>query len=102
MIKKLIEKELENANRKFPLFASWHEAYAVIKDEVEEAQEEVAVMAELDTEEFWSCIRSKDATDMDRTNSLSRIRHQAVRGIEELVQVAAMCDKTLQSLRKEF
>ena len=44
MIEKLINDELRAANKKFPLFSSWHEAYAVILEEVEEAGEEVNAM----------------------------------------------------------
>lgn len=36
----LIDKELEAANQKFPLFNSTHEAFAVILEEAEEAKEE--------------------------------------------------------------
>ncbi|MDF2537428.1 MAG: hypothetical protein K0S76_449 [Herbinix sp.] len=35
----LVFKELKSANEKFPPFNSDHEGYAVIKEEVEEAQE---------------------------------------------------------------
>lgn len=37
----LIDKELEAANQKFPLFNSTHEAFAVILEEAEEAKEEL-------------------------------------------------------------
>lgn len=32
MIEKLINDELQSANKKFPLFSSWHEAYAAMCD----------------------------------------------------------------------
>lgn len=37
VIEELIQKELKEANNKNPMFSSDHEAYAVIKEEVEEA-----------------------------------------------------------------
>lgn len=101
MIEKLISEELKSANEKFPLFSSWHEAYAVILEEVEEAQEEVAVMKEVELESFWGYIRDKKAPDRTRLKQIGKIRGFAVRGIEELVQVAAMCDKVVMSLGKE-
>lgn len=36
-----IKKEYEFANKKFPLFNSYHEGYAVLKEEVEEMWEEI-------------------------------------------------------------
>lgn len=101
MIEKLINEELQNANKKFPLFSSWHEAYAVILEEVEEAQEEVAVMSEIELESLWSSIRSKMSDEVDRFMKIGIIRGHAVRAIEELIQVAAMCDKAAMSLGGE-
>lgn len=101
MIEKLINEELQNANKKFPLFSSWHEAYAVILEEVEEAEEEVAVMSEIELESLWNNIRSKTSYDTDKFMKIGIIRGHAVRGIEELIQVAAMCDKAMMSLGEE-
>lgn len=101
MIEKLINDELRAANKKFPLFSSWHEAYAVILEEVEEAQEEVAIMSEIELESLWSSIRSKTSNEADRFMKIGIIRGCAVRAIEELIQVAAMCDKAVISLAGE-
>lgn len=43
-IQKLVDKELEEANKKYPLFHSDHEAYAVIKEEIEECEEDIRKM----------------------------------------------------------
>lgn len=101
MIEKLISEELQEANKKFPLFSSWHEAYAVILEEAEEAQEEVAVMREVELEDLWQLIRNKNSNDVERVAGLGIIRGFCKRGIEELIQVAAMCDKAVMSLGKE-
>lgn len=101
MIEKLINKGLQEANKKFPLFSSWHEAYAVILEEVEEAREEVSMMGELEIESLWINIRSKKARESDRLTDIDEIRGYAVRAIEELIQVAAMCDKAVMSFGKE-
>ena len=34
-VEKLVQKELESANQRFPMFRSDHEGYAVIKEEIE-------------------------------------------------------------------
>ena len=101
MIEKLIDKELQNANKKFPLFSSWHEAYAVILEEVEEANEETNVMCTLYLDRLWQDIRTKASSEADRFEDIGIVRGHAVRAIEELIQVAAMCDKAAMSLGKE-
>lgn len=101
MIEKLINEELQNANKKFPLFSSWHEAYAVILEEVEEAQEETNVMCTLYLDRLWQDIRAKASSEADRFVDIGIVRGHAVRAIEELIQVAAMCDKAVMSLGEE-
>lgn len=101
MIEKLINEELQNANKKFPLFSSWHEAYAVILEEVEEADEQTSVMCTLYLDRLWQDIRAKASTEADRFEDIGIVRGHAVRAIEELIQVAAMCDKAVMSLGEE-
>ena len=101
MIEKLINEELQNANKKFPLFSSWHEAYAVILEEVEEADEQTSVMCTLYLDRLWQDIRAKASTEADRFEDIGIVRGHAVRAIEELIQVAAMCDKAVMSLVEE-
>lgn len=43
-IDRLAEEELERANKIHPLFASDHEGYAVIREEIEEAIESLEMM----------------------------------------------------------
>ena len=101
MIEKLINEELQNANKKFPLFSSWHEAYAVILEEVEEANNEADVMCNLYLDRLWQDIRAKASSEADRFVDIGIVRGHAVRAIEELIQVAAMCDKAVMSLGEE-
>lgn len=101
MIEKLINDELQSANKKFPPFSSWHEAYAVILEEVEEAQEETNVMCNLYLDRLWLDIRAKASSEADRFADIGIVRGHAVRAIEELIQVAAMCDKAVMSLGGE-
>lgn len=101
MIEKLINEELQNANKKSPLFSSWHEAYAVILEEVEEADEETNVMCTLYLDRLWQDIRAKASSEADRFEDIGIVRGHAVKAIKELIQVAAMCDKAAMSLGKE-
>ena len=63
-----VYKELKSANAKFPPFKSTHEAYAVILEEMDE---------------FWSEVKKKEPDLKNMKN--------------ELVQIAAMCVKTIQN-----
>lgn len=101
MIEKLINEELQSANKKFPLFSSWHEAYAVILEEVEEAQREMEMLADAKLPRFWNRVKNKHVSPASYAGDMGEIRGYAVRAIEELIQVAAMCDKAAMSLGEE-
>ena len=98
MMKKLLDKvtllvfeELKMANGQYPLFASSHEASAVILEEVEEADDEIARMCrhfytmwqDIKSDEDYDCICA-DADDLKK---------HAIRCACECIQVAAMCEK---------
>ncbi len=57
-IYELTETELKAANEKFPLFASSHEAYAVIFEEFDEAREELETV-EYSLDKFWTEVKRK-------------------------------------------
>ena len=40
-VEKLVQKELESANRRFPMFRSDHEGAAVVFEEIEECKQEI-------------------------------------------------------------
>lgn len=92
----LIKKELKSANEKFSLFTSAHEGYAVMLEEVEEAE------AELDNiksslEYLWD--RVKDNANRERLNIYARdIKKTAQNLACEAIQVAAMAQKLIDSL----
>lgn len=92
---KLVEKELKSANEKFPLFQSDHEGYAVIKEEVEEAKEEVVWVKEK-LECIWELIRK----NKDATLEAEFLKEFAIKGAIELIQVAAMAQKFIDSQDK--
>lgn len=92
MIEKLIKEELENANRRNPLFQNNHEAYAVILEEVQETEEELKCVKK-NLKEFWKLTRE----DVPIAISAGVIRAVAINLIEEAVQIAAMCEKAIVS-----
>ncbi len=91
-IKYLVGDELGAANRKFPLFASNHEGYAVIKEEIEEAIEESNEVVD-NFEVLWGVIRENGVG----LESVGYIKEHAIKAAAEFIQVAAMCDKYLMS-----
>lgn len=87
----LVGDELTRANKQYgDSFNSLHEAYAVIKEELEEAQDEIDIVEDL-LNEFWLFTKHDDASGCD--NVAYKIRNTAIRGAAELIQVAAMAEK---------
>lgn len=92
-IERLVAMELKEANEVYPLFASGHEAYAVIKEEVEEAEAE-AKRVSMWLEVLWKDIK---ANEDDTARKYRVMREAALRQIQECIQVCAMCDKAVVS-----
>lgn len=82
--------ELNRANAKFPLFNSTHEGYAVILEEVEEAQEAMEnVNSSLAV--FWDRVKGKEiACFLEKETNPTAIYHQAIDAACEMIQTAAM------------
>lgn len=91
-IEKLVQKELAAANEKFPLFASNHEGYAVIKEEIEEA-EECIYNVSVALKEVWKNTKSNFGIDYN----VEALKSEAINGAIELIQVAAMAQKFIDS-----
>lgn len=92
---RLAEEELKKANEKYPLFSSQHEAYAVLKEEVEEMMEEAEKCKE-HLQDMWRATRADYGCDY----SIKQLRGRALYTVQEGIQVIAMCDKALQSMCK--
>lgn len=69
-----------------------HEGYALIKEEVEEAQVEMEALKQR-LDHLWTSVKSDE--DQYGPHYLIYIRKAAVLGACELIQVAAMAEKTL-------
>ena len=82
-IKKFFEIEIEiEKAKKFPPFASLHEGYAVLKEEVEE---------------FWDSVKSYKYCNDFKENEIQDAQLELLSHSEkELIQIAAMAVKNLQ------
>ena len=94
-IYELTETELKAANEKFPLFASSHEAYAVIFEEFDEAREELE-MVEYSLDKFWTEVKENESQEV-KNKRLTRIYENAVKLAVEAIQTAAMARKGILS-----
>ena len=72
--------------------ASAHEGYALIKEELEEAQEEITRVEQM-MEHLWVSIKSNE--DSVFPHYLNQIKNTAILAACEMIQVAAMAEKTM-------
>ena len=93
-IQNLAKEELIRANNNKPLFASDHEAFGVLAEEVHETLNE-AVRMELWLDGFMSDVFRDNEGGKDKT--VKKLRASAVLCAAEAVQVIAMCDKRMMS-----
>lgn len=92
IIEQMIKEELAQANKVWPQFASTHEGWAVLNEEVQEAAEDMTDVFQ-QTENLFERIREYHAYDGFKENQVGGIKESAIKAIKELIQVAAMCDK---------
>lgn len=95
-IEKLITKELELANDNYPMFHSRHEACAVLLERVEKAEKELELFSEW-MNRVWSAITHKRENNVYE-DRLKEFKICAIDGVCRLIQVAAMCQKAVDSL----
>ena len=98
LVSALVDKEHERSNKVHrAAFASLHEGYAVVKEEVEEADEEMDRLKKK-LEFLWLNVKN-DADDMVQRN-FEDMKSMAIAGACELIQVAAMADNGIEGIRK--
>lgn len=97
-VKELVERQLAINNQKHPPFASPHEAYAVLLEELEECQQEYN-LATQEAGGFWENVKGDDCTEM--ATHLETIKTHAMLLACEAIQVAAVCQKIMTPPKKE-
>lgn len=97
-IKALVQKELESANQKYPTtFRSRHEAYGVMLEEFEEAQDELETcMADLEIFKLYM----KDDGGSGEKEILLDLKEHSENLMAEAGQLAAMAQKSLNSMEE--
>lgn len=94
-VESLINQEYAQSSEKYgEQFTSYHEAYGVIKEEIEEAQAEFDSVYE-HFHLFWNGVKH-DAVPADEIEDIARKAHLAAC---ELIQVAAMAYKATLGLK---
>lgn len=94
-VEKLVQKELESANQKFPLFRSNHEGAAMIVEEIEESRDDLESV-ERDFKLLWSGIKEHG----DYGYCVKNMRYHAVNLACEAIQVASMAQKFIDSQKE--
>lgn len=93
-VEEMIQQELKEANKSHPMFHSDHEAYAVIKEEIEEASFEFVSL-----ENYLGNLWHKVVEDEPNKKRIyDEMKKASIRAIQEAIQVAAMCDKAIASI----
>lgn len=96
-IKNLSNEELKRANEKFPLFASHHEGYAIIKEEIEELAQEL-VDLNMNLDRMWNHV--KENNKAAAISDADSMRYYAMNAAAEAIQVVAMCEKFIKSFEE--
>ena len=96
-VEALVEKELEAANKRFPLFNSAHEGYATLAEEIDELKEKVKDIKG-DKKAVWSLVKENEANGDKARVYIRSIKIRATLAAVEAIQVAAMCEKYEMSI----
>lgn len=79
-------------------FATPHEGYGVLMEEIWEARLHTTAIDNL-SEQLIGLLHSVEIHPEAYSKQLGRIKEQAVAAIEEMCQVAAMCEKGIRSIQ---
>ena len=94
-VERLVEKELESANERFPQFHSPHEGMGVLQEEVEEMRHEM-IECTVNMLTMWRRVYNNAPTG----DLALLVRKHALDAACEAVQVAAMAQKYLDMLER--
>ena len=99
-VKVLVNEEYSRASEKFgSIHHSDHEAFAVALEELEESADDLNTMTAI-LGDFWSLVKSKEATDADKMKMLVGLEQAAIFAACEVIQVAAMAVKAQKTIQQ--
>ena len=93
-VEQAVENELARANKQHPLFNSLHEEYGILAEEIAEAKEAFEE-TEIMFDKFFMYMRKDDYSSAN--DYLAYIKKNAIDCAAEMVQVAAMAQKAIDS-----
>ena len=96
-VEQAAKNELARANKVHPLFNSLHEAYGVLAEELDEATEALKLTEE-NFDMFFVCVKKNN--EKSACTYLEAARASAIDCAAEAIQVAAMAQKAMDSLRQ--
>ena len=94
-VENLVQKELESANQRFPMFRSDHEGAAIILEEIEEAQEDMNNVQD-NFLDLWKSIKRNSKPEYHADS----VYICAVSLACEAIQVEAMAQKFIDSQKE--
>jgi hypothetical protein len=92
-IEQLVKMELQESYVVHGGFNSTHEGYAVLKEEIEEAEDEIGKV-KIALNDMWTAIKSDE--NQGARYIAERALEMAKKGVSEMIQVAAMCQKMIE------
>ena len=95
-VEKLVQKELESANQKFPMFQSDREGVAVIYEQIEEAKVELEKIDD-NFYNLWDLVKDNDIRSSAYAGWIFEV---SIRLTCEAIQVAAMAQKFIDSQKE--
>lgn len=93
-VEQVVENELARANKQHPLFNSLHQSYGILAEEIAEAKEAFEETERM-FDRFFMCMRKDDYSSAN--DYLAYIKKNAIDCAAEMVQVAAMAQKAIDS-----
>lgn len=89
-VRKLVNKELNAANKRFRPFASPHEGQNIVREELEEVEQALMPLELHVKKRMWNAVKANKTISREE---LQEIREMAVSLAVEAIQVAAMVKK---------
>lgn len=96
-VEKLVQKELESENQKFPVFHSDYEGAAVIFEEIEETESKMRGVNRHFASTWYSV---KQNERIKAYSYINKLKNRAVNLACEAIQVAAMAQKFIDSKKE--